>query len=169
MAGDVGESSSHGHGKGQKKYKKRRRMGVRLDMTPMVDVAFLLLTFFMLTTTFATPQAMEINLPPDQQEPIEMPQSRILNLVVRGDNQIFLNRADNPTPEKVPFDNLRNRLKYYQGISDDAEKIAVVVKVSRGAKYQALVDVLDELDLVEMNRFSLMKLTPEDSTAVGAL
>jgi len=53
--------------KGKQKHsgrKKKKRIGVRIDMTPMVDVAFLLLTFFMLTTTMNKPQTMEINLPP---------------------------------------------------------------------------------------------------------
>jgi biopolymer transport protein ExbD len=42
----------------------KRRLGIRIDMTPMVDIAFLLLIFYMVTTIFAAPQAMEINLPP---------------------------------------------------------------------------------------------------------
>ena len=45
--------------------KKKRRIGISIDMTPMVDVAFLLLIFFMCTTVFRKPQALEINLPPD--------------------------------------------------------------------------------------------------------
>ena len=45
--------------------KGKRRVGIRIDMTPLVDVAFLLLIFFMVTTVFRTPQALEINLPPD--------------------------------------------------------------------------------------------------------
>ena len=62
MAGaDVVESKSHTKGK-----KKKKRAGVRIDMTPMVDVAMLLLTFFMLTTVFSKPQTMELNLPPDE-------------------------------------------------------------------------------------------------------
>jgi len=56
------ERKSHG-----KKRKKARRLGVRIDMTPLVDVAFLLLTFFMYTTTMSRPQTMEINLPPDKE------------------------------------------------------------------------------------------------------
>ena len=46
----------------QKKYKKGKKIGVRIDMTPMVDVIMLLLTFFILTTTLNTPQIMQINL-----------------------------------------------------------------------------------------------------------
>ncbi|HEX5317037.1 MAG TPA: biopolymer transporter ExbD, partial [Candidatus Kapabacteria bacterium] len=66
------------------KGKKRARMGVRLDMTPMVDVAFLLLTFFMLTTTLLTPQVMEIVMPPDSKIPVEIAQSNLLTLRIRA-------------------------------------------------------------------------------------
>src|SRR5215813_12716904 len=69
--------------KGKKKRHKKRRLGVRIDMTPMVDVAFLLLIFFMVTTVFRTPQALEINLPPkDVQIPIS--QRHILFIKVLG-------------------------------------------------------------------------------------
>ena len=46
----------------------KRRISIRIDMTPMVDIAFLLLIFYMVSTVFAMPQAMEINLPPADQE-----------------------------------------------------------------------------------------------------
>jgi biopolymer transport protein ExbD len=49
---------------GLQRRRKKRRVGIRIDMTPMVDVAFLLLIFFMVTTVFRTPKALEINLPP---------------------------------------------------------------------------------------------------------
>ena len=63
MAGEVAERSSKGGKKGLRRPK--RRVAIRIDMTPMVDIAFLLLIFYMVTTVFAMPQAMEINLPPD--------------------------------------------------------------------------------------------------------
>ena len=52
--------------KGKNVKRPKRRLGIRIDMTPMVDVAFLLLIFFMVTSVFRTPQALEINLPPDE-------------------------------------------------------------------------------------------------------
>ncbi|MHC5066646.1 MAG: ExbD/TolR family protein, partial [Planctomycetota bacterium] len=42
---------------------RKKRLGIRIDMTPMVDIAFLLLIFFMVTTVFRRPLAMEVNLP----------------------------------------------------------------------------------------------------------
>ncbi|RNA64455.1 biopolymer transporter ExbD, partial [Prosthecochloris sp. ZM_2] len=49
---------------GRRGKRERKRLGFHIDMTPMVDVAFLLLTFFMLTTTFGLQNTMEINIPP---------------------------------------------------------------------------------------------------------
>ena len=61
---DTPERRSGGKKKGFGVSRKKRRVGIRIDMTPMVDVAFLLLIFFMVTTVFRTPKALEINLPP---------------------------------------------------------------------------------------------------------
>lgn len=55
-----------GHGKHEKK--RAKKASTRIDMTPMVDLAFLLLTFFILTSTFNKPKAMEINYPADPKD-----------------------------------------------------------------------------------------------------
>ena len=61
---DTPQREKKGKKKGGGVHRPKRRVGVRIDMTPMVDVAFLLLIFFMVTTVFRTPRALEINLPP---------------------------------------------------------------------------------------------------------
>ncbi len=84
--GDVAESKSKGKGK---KRKKGRRMGIRIDMTPLVDVAFLLLTFFMFTTSMSRPQTMEINLPPDKDVKVEVAESNLMTLRVNDKGDVF--------------------------------------------------------------------------------
>jgi len=66
---DVNTGDGGGHGKHDKK--RAKKSSTRIDMTPMVDLAFLLLTFFVLTSTFSKPKAMEINYPadPDPKDP----------------------------------------------------------------------------------------------------
>ena len=79
---DTPQRSSKKATKGGKVHRPKRRVGIRIDMTPMVDVAFLLLIFFMVTTVFRTPQALEINLPPDKDIQVEVAESKVLTVRV---------------------------------------------------------------------------------------
>src|SRR3989442_4581635 len=73
------------HKKGGLRKRQPKRIGIKIDMTPMVDVAFLLLIFFMCTTVFRKPQALEINLPPDPNAKVEIAESNVMTLrVVAG-------------------------------------------------------------------------------------
>src|SRR3954463_9244259 len=87
-------------GSRHKKGRKKARLGVRMDMTPMVDVAFLLLTFFMLATTLLTPQVMEISLPPDSKIPVQIAESNLLTLRIRKDQTVFWN-IGTEAPQKI--------------------------------------------------------------------
>ena len=68
---------------------KKRRLSVRIDMTPMVDVAFLLLTFFMLTTQFSPPEEVKIEVP-SSHSAFKLPDANILMLYIDKSGQIFM-------------------------------------------------------------------------------
>src|SRR5882762_7900643 len=95
-------SSSKKTGKGF--HRPKRRVGVRIDMTPMVDVAFLLLIFFMVTTVFRTPQALEINLPPDKDVKIEVKESKVLSIRVLPDDRVYWKHGTDPWTRTVVGD-----------------------------------------------------------------
>src|ERR1041384_2491513 len=162
MAGMDAGSGPRGPGKKRKKHKKMRRLGVRIDMTPMVDVAFLLLTFFMLTTTMNRPQTMEINLPPADTK-VEVPQSNLLTLLVKEDGSIYWNLA-NDIPARVDFKNLRTLMmdKVRQN-----SKLITLIKVDRKGKYHYMVDIMDELNLANITRFSLAPMLDADKQALA--
>src|SRR5258705_13515580 len=83
--------------KGGKSFRRpKRRVGVRIDMTPMVDVAFLLLIFFMVTTVFRTPQALEINLPPKEDVKVDIAQSKVLEIRVLPDGRVYWKNSNGP-------------------------------------------------------------------------
>uniref|UniRef100_A0A832MMF6 Biopolymer transporter ExbD n=1 Tax=Eiseniibacteriota bacterium TaxID=2212470 RepID=A0A832MMF6_UNCEI len=150
--------------KGKGFHRPKRRVGIRIDMTPMVDVAFLLLIFFMVTTVFRTPQALEINLPPDEDVKIEVAESKVLSLRVLGEDRIYWKRGKDPWA-RSSVSGLVDVLKPYKG----SKELVVVIKIDRDAKFSNMVNVIDELDLAKLTRFSLATLTPEEKQEVEAL
>jgi len=154
----VDTAAPRGHEKKKgKKRKKMRRLGIRIDMTPMVDVAFLLLTFFMLTTTMSRPQTMEINLPPGEAK-VEVAESNLLTLRVKEDGSIFWN-VGIEKPEKIAYKDLRGFLvnKIQQN-----PKLITLLKVDRKGKYSMMVDIMDELNLANITRFSIAPMDDVD-------
>ncbi len=79
---------------------KSKRIGFRIDMTPMVDVAFLLLTFFMLTTKFRPPEPVTIDLPSSHAEQ-KVPETDILTVSVSGENRYFMGVSSQHSREKI--------------------------------------------------------------------
>ena len=159
---DTPERSSK-RGKGKGFGRPKRRVGIRIDMTPMVDVAFLLLIFFMVTTVFRTPQALEINLPPHDVK-IEVAESRVLSVRVLGDTRVYYRRRTDPWA-RTSVDDVSKVFAPYKSNKD----LVVVIKIDREAHFRSMVDIIDELDLAHLSRFSLAELTPEEKKEVEAL
>ncbi len=157
---DVQTAEPRGKKKG--KHKKKRRLGVRIDMTPMVDVAFLLLTFFMLTTTYSRPQAMEINIPPGDSK-VEVAASNLMTMRVLPDGSIYWN-IGTEDPKKVEWNDLRNLV-----IQDNKanSRLITLIKVDRKAKYQDMINIIDELNIDNVTRFSLAAMTSDDQRALA--
>ncbi|MEZ5358567.1 MAG: biopolymer transporter ExbD [Candidatus Zixiibacteriota bacterium] len=125
----------------------KRRIAIRIDMTPMVDIAFLLLIFYMVTTVFSMPQAMEVNLPPkeEQDEILKIKESNLLALRVDAENNFYWNIGrEMPIPMKK--DSLRTLLVDQNKEND---KLSTLIIMSPKARYSSMVDILDEIDLIE--------------------
>ena len=144
--------------------KKKRRIGISIDMTPMVDVAFLLLIFFMVTMVFRTPQALEINLPPDENVKIEIAESKVLTVRVLPDDRTYWKRGTDPWA-RTSVSSLSGVFKNYKGNKD----LVVVIKIDREAPFNDMVQIIDQLDLASLTRFSLGTLTPQEKKEVEAL
>ena len=153
----VDTAAPRGHDKKKKKRRKMRRLGVRMDMTPMVDVAFLLLTFFMLTTSMSRPQTMEINMPPSDVS-VPVGETNLLTLRVKEDGSIFWNMGFEK-PEKVDFKGLRAFLA--QKIQQNP-KLVTLLKIDRKGKYTMMVDIMDDFNLANISRFSIAKMQDTD-------
>jgi biopolymer transport protein ExbD len=155
--------------RGQKKKKggiqrrPKRRLGIRIDMTPMVDVAFLLLIFFMVTTVFRTPKALEINLPPKEITQ-DVAVSKTITIRILKDGRLYWKQADNPF-SRSQVGQLRDVLAPFRG---QTEKI-VIVKVDREAEFENMVNALDELHAAKLTRFSINPLEDKEKAEVEAL
>jgi len=158
------------HKKGRKR--KPKRIGIKIDMTPMVDVAFLLLIFFMCATVFRKPQALEINLPPDPKAKVEIAESNVMTLRVvapedksRGEVRAFWRIAKEPFQE-VAFAKLT---PLFEAEGKRNPKLVVLVKIDRMAKYSFMVEIIDQLQFAELHRFSLAPLEPAEKKEVETL
>lgn len=165
---DLAGPSSKGKKKGLRRPK--RRISIRLDMTPMVDIAFLLLIFYMVATVFSEPQAMEINLPPETEVPVK--ESKVLSIRVDELNNLYWNLAqDDPTP--IPFDSLSVVLINENQASAE---LITLVKIHKLAKYSRMVDIIDEIEVIEQRfkknkpsfsyRFAMAPWTNGDQRAI---
>jgi biopolymer transport protein ExbD len=160
MAGADLAAPGSGKKKGQKKAKKR--ISVRIDMTPMVDVIMLLLTFFMLTTVFKLPQTMEINIPPDSKTNVEVKMSELMTLRVMADSTIYYNMGIDD-PQKITFKDIR---QLFQDKKSAIPRLIVLVKVEREGTFNQMVDVMDEINLADITRFSLAPFTDRDRAVI---
>lgn len=157
----------------KKRDARERKGSVDVDMNPMVDLAFLLLTFFMLTTTFAKPQAMELVMPvePDvtdeeQEQPIK--ESHALSLVLQADDEIqWFRGMTEPSVQSTDYskDGLRDVLLQ---ANQEMQEVVVFIKPSPESTFKNLVDVLDELNITQTRRYAIVDLTEQDLEIIAA-
>ncbi|MCK5571582.1 MAG: biopolymer transporter ExbD [Bacteroidetes bacterium] len=160
LGGDVTEARVR-KGRGKKR-KKTRRVGIRIDMTPLVDIAFLLLTFFMLTTTMSKPQTMEINLPPDPEVKVDIAESNLLTLRMNKKGEIFYNFGIE-SPKRLERSRVRAFLRER---AQSNPKLVTLLKIDREGKFEMMVDLIDEFNLADVKRFSLGPLLESDKRLI---
>ncbi|MEK9137148.1 MAG: biopolymer transporter ExbD [Bacteroidota bacterium] len=144
---------------------KPKRHGVLIDMTPLVDVAFLLLTFFMLTTQFKPPEEVQIELPSSNSQ-FKLPESDVMTLTLSKDGRIFLGMDSQrlrgrlfgkenelKASIEVPKDKLANYLIQARTANP---KLRTVIKGDRGTDYGVAEDVMDILQKTKITRFNLV-------------
>jgi len=141
------------------------KSGVRIDMTPMVDVIMLLLTFFMLTTTLAMPQAMQINLPKGDDH-VSVNMGNILTIRVSEKGNVFFSQGfengSESLPEKINNSEVSRKLTQLSKANSD---LLIILKFDRNVKYKDMVDVLDDINnsiSKDARRFSIKKMENAD-------
>lgn len=141
------------------------KSALEIDMNPMVDLAFLLITFFMLTTTFSKQQAMELTLPVKPKSEalvVEQPvkESKVVTVLLSDNDKIFYYEGITD-PELIETsydpDGVRSILsEKNRAISD----LVVIIKPMEDCRFRNYVDILDELHLADVNRYAI--IDPEE-------
>lgn len=144
------------------------KSSTRVDLTAMVDLGFLLITFFMLASAFQKPKVMEVNKPVPEGEfdPIEITESRTLTLVAGKNDKIYCyTGADDETGLKVDsltFSRLELReriIQRQQEVKDlwgSQDELFVSLKFFPKSKYRNMVDLLDEMEICGVKRYAIV-------------
>ena len=131
----------------------KRRVGIKMDMTPFVDVAFLLLIFFMTTTSFKPPEPVEVQLPSSHVE-IQVPESNVIVLFVGADQtlavQMGLNSQDAAIIAK---EDLKNFILTKRAQNP---RLRMAIKADKNVQYGIMSDVMKILQETNTTRFNLV-------------
>ena len=158
--------------------KKKRRISIVLDMTPMVDIAFLLLIFYMATTTFKPPEARAVELPESHSQ-IELPDKDIINITVSSLDSMYVDytsvqtviqdgnevsqQVRNVSPCETP-DVVIDKILIARGKSP---KALVVIKADKEASFGVMKRIMDGMQQNGLERFLIITENELESKAAA--
>ncbi len=147
----------------------QKRKAPFVDLTPMVDLAFLLIAFFMLTTTLLENNTIVLNMPMDTDDPATINRDRLMTLLIGENNNIYYYNGDVLNElEKTNFNNDGLRELLYENNSrvnalfGKEKGLVCIIKLSEYANYQNMVDVLDEMVICDVATYAIQDITEEE-------
>jgi biopolymer transport protein ExbD len=165
---DTSSGSGHKKGRGGRRSKK---LSTRVDLTPMVDLGFLLITFFIFTTTMSRPTAMRLILPkdvPDDQRN-KAPESAVITLLPAKNDLVYYYEGGDPTKlQTADFHSIR-AIILNKKHHTDPKWFQVVLKPTKDANYKNAVDIIDEMKIDAVPHYALVDITPVESSLVLSL
>ena len=157
-----GDQGGHKKGPGVKKAKK---LSTKVDMTPMVDLGFLLITFFIFTTTMAQPTAMNLFLPKDVDKPEEqnkVKETGAFTILLGKQDQVYYYEGLDPTQLKASnFKGIRDEI-ILKKKNTNPEDLVMIIKPTEDATYKNTVDILDEMTINEIKRYAMVDISPQE-------
>ena len=131
--------------------KKLKRVGIKIDMTPLVDVAFLLLIFFMSTSQFDPPQKVPISLP-DSHSNLKVPESDVMVLAISKDDQLLYNigKGQQSFTDIGSLENLVGQERRKN------PRLRVAIKADKDASYGTMEDIMAIMQKTNTITFSLV-------------
>ena len=165
---------------------RAKRLSTRMDFTPMVDLGFLLITFFMLTTILSKPVVMSLALPDKGDETTPLKASKALTLLLGSRDSVFYyEEEDLGGLKSATFgaESLRHvilekkeRVKRQFGLEQytdhktgrkaDGSYLNVIIKPGKSSRYKNVVDVLDEMAICRVRYYTIMDMSPEEASHI---
>jgi len=162
---EMDTSGGGGHKKKGPGVKKSKKQSTRVDLTPMVDLGFLLITFFIFTTTMSQPTAMKLNLPKDTDKPDEqnkLKESAALTVMPGKSNHVYYYEGLDPTKIQTSTIKAIRDVILDKKKRTDPKDFMVIIKCTADATYKNTVDMLDEMKIDEVKRYALVDITPDE-------
>jgi biopolymer transport protein ExbD len=164
------DTSGGAHKKGPG-VKKNKKQSTRVDLTPMVDLGFLLITFFIFTTTMSQATAMRLFLPKDTDDPDKTKASGALTLLPGKNDVVYyyegLLAQDGSNFRTTNFKDLRD-VVITRKKSTKPQDFVVVIKPHAESTYKNAVDILDEMSINDVKRYALVDISPVESQLIVA-
>jgi biopolymer transport protein ExbD len=159
---EMDTSGGGGHKKGPG-VKKGKKLSTRVDLTPMVDLGFLLITFFIFTTTMSQPTAMRLFLPKDVKDPNEqnkVKNSAVITLMLGKNDVIYYYEGDSAQKlQPTDFKKIRD-IVIDKKRRTDPKDFVVVIKPTVDATYKNTVNILDEMTIDGVKRYAMVDISP---------
>lgn len=179
---EMDTSSSGGHHKKGPGVKKGKKLSTRIDLTPMVDLGFLLITFFMFTTTLAKPKTMEINMPYKdehlkEEEKNKLKASAAMTVLLSKNHRVYYYQGigDDPnkppelkvtyfTPQKGIRDAIIEKKKLVadlkrSGALGPKDEATILIKPDTTSTYSDLVNMLDEMNINDVKVYAIIDIS----------
>jgi biopolymer transport protein ExbD len=163
-----GDGGGHKKGPGVKKAKK---MSTKVDMTPMVDLGFLLITFFIFTSTMSQPTAMNLFMPKDVDKPEDqnkVKESGAFTIMLGKDDVVYYYQGLDPTQiQTATFKSIREEI-IRKKQSTNPEDLVMIIKPTEDATYKNTVDILDEMTINEIKRYAMVDISDTEMQLIRA-
>ncbi|WP_041468518.1 ExbD/TolR family protein [Chloroherpeton thalassium] len=150
-----------------KKFKEKSDESSHVDLAPLVDIAFLLLTFFMLTTTFAKPNVMEMGLPEDSKggKTVDVKPDNVLTIRISKTGKAYLNQGLDK-PKNLEFDKIKDEISKFVKSNP---YIITTIKVDKDAEYYVMVDIVDEVYNAGVRKFALADMNDKEKAEIDEI
>ena len=155
------------HSKGKRRAKK---LSTRVDLTPMVDLGFLLITFFIFTTSMSELKSLKLAMPDDVKvtDSMNIPESGTLQLVLDKDDQVWSYHGNDLSAiQKTSYGNELRKIiiekkKFVRQVLGNDDELTLVIKPTKASSLKNIVDIMDEVLINQLKHYVITEPGEED-------